>query len=108
MTILECVKEKYNATGTKLWLCPNIVVPDGIKVDPYFSGYECTPTSIPKDLRDRKVLEVFKEAGIIRIIWENIPYVDKHYQYENSFHKEWRKRNSDKPVAIEENSSEIA
>ena len=75
-TIRDYVKaHKYS----KIWLCPSLVSDGRIKRHPLWQGIDCTPTTIPEELKDKKVMRVFNDCGSHCIIWENDedkPFVD--------------------------------
>ena len=67
-TVAEFVKCNRS---TKVWLCPSLVSNGKISNPSYLSGIECTGTTIPDNLKDKKVRHSFKEEGFECIIWEN-------------------------------------
>ena len=75
-TLSEYVKlHKY----PKLWICPHSVSDGRIKRNPLWQGIECTPSTIPDELKDKKVYRTFNDCGTHCIIWyndENKPFLD--------------------------------
>ena len=55
----------------KLWLCPSLVSDGKISRNPLMQGLECTRTTIPNDIRNKKVRITFNDGGTCCIIWEN-------------------------------------
>lgn len=92
MTVIECARQ---SSKSKIWLCPNIIVGGNVKLPMMFSGYDCTKTSIPAKLRDRNVVKTFNDAGACCIIWENVPYRENRYCYEEDFSAQFKKVKSE-------------
>jgi len=69
MTVQEYVAQSGKS---KYWLCPNIVVGGKIDTNELYSGYECTPSTIPEALKDKEVIKHFADTGCDCVIWENI------------------------------------
>ena len=55
----------------KIWLCPSLVSDGRIKRNPLWDGIDCTPSTIPSELKDKKVRKTFNDCGTHCIIWEN-------------------------------------
>lgn len=55
----------------KVWVCPNIVNNSSISIDPLLTGVECTSSTVPEELLDKKVHVVFNDGDFHCIIWEN-------------------------------------
>lgn len=56
---------------TRLWLCPSILSNGKIGNPPYLGGLECSTSTIPAEVRNKKVEKVFKEGSLQCIIWHN-------------------------------------
>jgi len=67
-TVIEHIKKSHY---TKLWLCPSLVSDGRIGGDPLLRGIECTPSSVPKELYDKKVRTVYNDCGTHCIVWVN-------------------------------------
>ena len=75
MTLTEYLKQhKYS----KIWLCPDIVSDGRIKRNPLWQGIDCTPSTIPEELKEKEVVRTFNDCGSHCIIWkndENVPFI---------------------------------
>ena len=69
MTVAEYVQQ---ANKPKCWLCPNLIIDGKIGVDPILSGIECTPGTIPDEIKEKEVVKHFFENGFDCIIWKNV------------------------------------
>lgn len=68
ITLSEFVKGLHTQ---KLWLCPRLLRDAKLSQDPLLQGIECTPSTIPEELRDKHVTRHFREGKTDCIIWEN-------------------------------------
>lgn len=72
LTNAPTVEEYVNDKGCKrLWLCPSLVSNGKIGNPPYLSGLECSASTIPDQVKGKKVRRHFNENGVECIIWEN-------------------------------------
>lgn len=55
----------------KIWLCPSIVSNSKLAVDPILRGIDCTPSTVPEEIRGKLVRRSYIEGGALCIIWEN-------------------------------------
>jgi hypothetical protein len=77
LTVEQYITQK-GITG-KVWVCPHIVSNGKISNPIRFSGIECTATSIPDDVKPKKVKSHFRELGTECIVWYN----DEDYSYQD-------------------------
>lgn len=69
---MATVQEQVTQSGkSKLWLCPDVVFNPKFNPNLYLGGYECSKSSIPKELREREVFKHFPDNGFECIIWRN-------------------------------------
>lgn len=73
-TVLEHAKSKG---CNRLWLCPHAVSTGRLDISPIFRGLECSASTIPEELKNKKVWSRFKEDNMECIIWYN----DTDYSY---------------------------
>lgn len=74
------VEQYINQSNKKrFWLCPNIVPHPTLGDDPILHGYECSPQTIPEELKDKPVVKHFIDSNFECIIWENVPFIDGKY-----------------------------
>ena len=73
-TVLEHAKSKG---CNRLWLCPHAVSTGRVDISSIFRGLECSTSTIPEELKNKKVWTHFKEDNMECIIWYN----DLDYSY---------------------------
>lgn len=56
---------------SKIWLCPRLVEDGRISRPALLQGYDCTRSTIPDEVKDKKVVRHFVESNTECIIWEN-------------------------------------
>lgn len=77
LSVEEFVKQR---NLNKLWLCPHEVSNGKVVNPPWLAGFECSPSTIPDEIKDRKVVKHFKENSTLCIIWyyqENVRLSEK-------------------------------
>lgn len=75
LTVAQYVKQK--GLSGKVWICPNAVSNGKIGNPDYLSGLECTVSTIPEVIRNKKVYRHFREDNYECIVWYN----DEDYHY---------------------------
>lgn len=75
-TVEEYVREH---DSSKVWVCPHLVSNGKIGNPTYLGGVECTPSTIPEQVKPKKVRKVFKQGGFLCIVWQN----DEDYKWED-------------------------
>ena len=69
LTVAEYVKRYVSA---KLWLCPHLVSNGKVGGNPdYWRGIDCSASTVPQAIRAKKVRRIFRENGVLCIIWQN-------------------------------------
>lgn len=64
----------------KIWVCPHIVNTGSINIDPILKGIECTSSTIPGPVLDKKVWKHFNDGKVHCIIWYNDEQItDYHF-----------------------------
>ena len=76
LTVQEYVNER---SYSKIWVCPHIVSNGKIAYDPVLKGIECTPSTIPPAIRDKKVWSKFADGSTLCVIWYNDTDVRTNY-----------------------------
>lgn len=67
-TVREYIK---GLSKDKIWMCPELVHSPKFNQHPLLAGLECTRSTVPKILLDKKVIECFYEGGLNCIFWDN-------------------------------------
>ena len=75
-TVQDYVKEHNFG---KVWVCPHLVSNGRISNPGYMGGIECTASTIPEEVKLKKVRKAFKQADYACIIWQN----DEDYKWED-------------------------
>ena len=75
LTVSQYIKQK-GLTG-KVWTCAHLVSNGKIGNPEWYYGIECTTSTVPAEIRDKKVMRFFKEGGFNCFIWFN----DEDYHY---------------------------
>lgn len=75
LTVSQYIKQK-GVVG-KIWLCPHLVSNGKIGNPSTLTGFECTSSSIPEDIKQKRVWTHFREGGFECIVWYN----DEDYSY---------------------------
>lgn len=68
LTVEEHARRKGN---NKIWLCPHIVHNPRFNPVPILHGFECTLSTIPNPIKNKKVRKSWREDGFECIIWHN-------------------------------------
>lgn len=68
MTVIECAEQSKK---TKIWLCPHEVKHPKFVPHPFLTGIECSKSTIPDGLKDKRVTKQYVDGGFQCIIWFN-------------------------------------
>ena len=76
------VEQYINQKGIvgKVWVCPHLVSNGKISNPIIFSGIECTVSTIPEEIKGKKVKTHFRELNTECIVWyndEDVSYMDQ-------------------------------
>ena len=67
-TVEEFCKSKSH---NRFWLCPSAVSTGKISRPVHLGGVECTSSTIPEEVKYKRVRTYFPDGEFICVIWEN-------------------------------------